>query len=804
MNAFLAERACSRRAPSAATSGVGMRRRASADSLVALVAGFVAGLPALAIFLASTAARAEAQPHLSEQYLPSSNGIAAIAWDRSQSKLDQWQEHAFQALNATTQSRNFIYDSYPGVRVGTTGTWLDTVTPTVIEYVAGTGVIHTMRTLGTVQLDEYDFAPMGLAEHASVMLLEVTQSGAPAAIDAYAIFNYHLGSGSPLPGTDSETISYDATNDAYYESGPSGVAFAYGSITPSTYHGCTPDNPFGLLTAGSNLDDDPGTGGPTTDAVAGFQSSLGSPATGSATWAGWLTVLAPDADGQSAIERVRTWVAGRTPQQLLSDEVTAWQAWTTPPPAGASAAEAADALQAQTQLRMGQVTEIGGGSGQILASVFPGGWDISWVRDMAYAVVGLVRSGHYAEAKAAIAFQMQAQVGTYQQYVGAPYQISVVRYYGDGTEWSDSNQYGPNIEFDGFGLFLWELDQYVQASGDTASLAQWWPAVKSRVADVLVDLQQPNGLISADSSIWEVHWDGQQKHFAYTTITAANGLCSASRLAQAAGDPGDVPTYLAAGQKSRDALLPNLRAPDGSLVQSTEALAAGTGYLDAAVMEAIDMGLIDPTRHTAAATLADIESGLVPASGRGFMRSNAGDAYSSNEWVFIDLRAARALELQGNASYSQSLFAWNVDQASDNFGEFSELHDPTTADYAGQSPMVGFGAGAYLLSLYDRGKPASPTCGAFASEPPNPSDAGPDATDDGDDGGGGRSDAGGGARPDAGVSPVDEDSGTGANQDTEHGASGGCGCVLGDAGSTGSALVALAPLALLAFRRRRA
>ena len=38
-------------------------------------------------------ARAAASPHLSEQYLPSSNGIAAIAWDRSQSKLDQWLEH---------------------------------------------------------------------------------------------------------------------------------------------------------------------------------------------------------------------------------------------------------------------------------------------------------------------------------------------------------------------------------------------------------------------------------------------------------------------------------------------------------------------------------------------------------------------------------------------------------------------------------------------------------------------------------------------------------------------------------------
>ena len=82
---------------------------------------------------------------------------------------------------------------------------------------------------------------------------------------------------------------------------------------------------------------------------------------------------------------------------------------------------------------MGQVAETGGGAGQILASIAPGQWNIAWVRDMAYAVVGLVRSGHYAEAKAAIAFQMQAQVGGYQQYVGAPYQISVVRYYGNGS-----------------------------------------------------------------------------------------------------------------------------------------------------------------------------------------------------------------------------------------------------------------------------------------------------------------------------------------------------------------------------------
>ncbi|MGH7296244.1 MAG: hypothetical protein ACRELB_14985, partial [Polyangiaceae bacterium] len=252
-----------------------MRRRVAAHG----------GLVGLGVILGCAAASAEASPHRSESYLPSSNGLAAIAWDRATSKLDQWLEHPYQAQSSGVQSRNFVYDSYPGVRIGSTGTWLDAVPPTVVEYVPGTGIVHVARALGTVSLDEYDFAPMGLAEHASVMLLEVTQTGAPAAVDAYSIFNFHLGSGSPAPGTDAESITYDAARDAYYETGPSGVAFAYGSIAPSTHHGCTPDNPFNLLAAGANLADDPGTSGPTSDAVAGLQSALGSPASGAPAWA---------------------------------------------------------------------------------------------------------------------------------------------------------------------------------------------------------------------------------------------------------------------------------------------------------------------------------------------------------------------------------------------------------------------------------------------------------------------------------------------------------------------------------------
>ncbi len=675
-------------------------------------------------------------PHRSMATLSASNGRGAVVYDALQHKVTEFLEHPYQAPTPTTVSRNFAFDSYPGIRVGTTGTWLNTVAPSLVEYLPGTGIVHTARTLAGLTLDEYHFAPMGLADNASVMLVKVT-GASTSPVDLYGIFNYHLGTGSPAPGADSESISYDAAHDAYYETGPSGVAMAYLSLAPSSHHGATPNNPFGLLNAGSNLLDDPGTGGPVTDAVAGFQSSLGTLAAGGSAWAGWVTVLAPDANGANAATAVRTWLAGRAPAAVLSDEQAAWASWVTPPPAGASPLEAALDQHAQVLLRMGQVTEPAPAGGQILAAITPGAWNITWVRDMAYATVALVKSHHYAEAKAALAFQMGATVGAYTSYVartggaGLPYQISVCRYYGNGAEWSDSNTNGPNVEFDGFGLFLWALDTYVTASGDTASLQAWWPTVKPKVADVLVGLEEPTGLLAADSSIWEVHWAGQQRHFAYTTASAANGLCSASRLATGAGDAASAASYLSAGQKARDALVASLRGPDGSLAQSTEALLAGTAWLDASTIEALNWGLLDPSLHTAQATMGAMVAGLVPPSGRGFMRDQTGAYYDSQEWVFIDLRSDRAFGLASSgASYgalASATFAWNTDQGAENFDELSELHDATTADYAGAAPMVGFGSGAYLLTLRERGETTAPTCGAFATEPAIVIDAGVDA-----------------------------------------------------------------------------
>ena len=106
-----------------------------------------------------------------------------------------------------------------------------------------------------------------------------------------------------------------------------------------------------------------------TGAVVGFQTSLGTLAAGTSGWAGWVTALAPDANGQNAILKARSWVNARTPDKLLGDEQAGWASWITPAPTGASAAEAALEQQSQAMLRMGQVTESGAAAGQILASL---------------------------------------------------------------------------------------------------------------------------------------------------------------------------------------------------------------------------------------------------------------------------------------------------------------------------------------------------------------------------------------------------------------------------------------------------
>ena len=164
---------------------------------------------------------------------------------------------------------------------------------------------------------------------------------------------------------------------------------------------------------------------------------------------------------------------------------------------------------------MSQVREKSEGYGQVLASLIPGEWSIAWVRDGSYSIKALIDSGHYQEAKEALNFFLNAKTkqnsdGTnyfQKNYIesnntSAPiyglntklssnYLLSVCRYFGDGSEDSDYNDNGPNIEFDGWGLVLWVLDDYINQTHDYSFLlnnqqvltAQQWISRKQQIVD---------------------------------------------------------------------------------------------------------------------------------------------------------------------------------------------------------------------------------------------------------------------------------------------------------------------------------
>jgi GH15 family glucan-1,4-alpha-glucosidase len=351
----------------------------------------------------------------------------------------------------------------------------------------------------------------------------------------------------------------------------------------------------------------------------------------------------------------------------------------------------------------------------ILASLPPGGWHVGWVRDGTYAAVALARAGHLDEAKAALEFFLDADAGRYSAFVNnVPYRISTVRYFGDGQEEADySGAPTRNIEIDGWGMYLWAARVYVDASGDTAWLSETtrkgdavYAAIKDGVAEALAANLEPNGMAIADASIWEVHW-GNRQHFLYTTAATARGFCDMATLARRAGAEGDIERYRGLSEDAVTAMTSSFIDSSRVLAGSLERLAQGSNYRDGATVEAVTWSLIAPNDPIAMATM-DAFSHLVTPAG-GYKRvEGSNDQYDTDEWILIDLRASDAFRRQGNVARADQLLDWVTAQASVNHDLLPELYNTRTSSgtigaYSGSIPLVGYGAGAYQLTLLGRG-----------------------------------------------------------------------------------------------------
>lgn len=678
----------------------------------------------IASLLGGTSTIAIAAPTI--QTLPSGNGHGYLVFDGNQQRVTDWLERPYRYLHPGQDPkgegvprRDLVYDLYFGARANGQAAWLSETTQTTLEYLDDSHIVRSVATVNGLEIESLFFLPFELPQNALIAVARVRNTTS-APIDATLFFNPNvkLGNGRPEPSADGETITFTA--DHALEQGPFGNGtvihqplVAGGGASTSTFDRADSSGQgYARVKAAEDLLDTP-RGQSGNDLTLVWQKNLGTLAAGAtASWG--VALVYTNSDPEPARTDLVNYLANRSAGQIVDDALAAHEAWRKPAPTGLSADETHLWRQSESVLRMGQVREPWQetpkqkGHGMILASLPPGIWHVGWVRDAQYAIQALLGAGHVDEAKDALEFFLNAEAGSYQEYVGRPYRISVTRYFGDGQEESDWNADGPNPEYDGFGSFLWSARALSDANPDwltqaTRANEPHRQVLDDLIGDPLLWNLEDNGLIAADASIWEVHWN-QRKQYAYTSITAARGLCDLSVMIGDT-DAKRATEYAKASAKIAAAIRSQL--VDGSLMlaSSKEELLNGSGYRDAAVLDAINFGLLMPNDPSIAATL----DGMAPlkAVTGGYFRNDDGGGYDSQEWIFIDLRLAQALRNAGRTADADQLLAHVTQIGKESHYLLPELLNTNAAEgeigaVSGAYPMVGFGAGAYMLALLHR------------------------------------------------------------------------------------------------------
>jgi GH15 family glucan-1,4-alpha-glucosidase len=441
---------------------------------------------------------------------------------------------------------------------------------------------------------------------------------------------------------------------------------------------------------------------------------------------GWAFIVLEDPSKiKDSVQELLRWQGNNDPNTLIKREMKELNAWRVEPKIHfQSSNEKSLWLQNETILRMAQIQEsnsnVRANHGLILASLPDGMWFTPWVRDMAYALVGLVRMGHTNEAREGILSWFNARpVGRWKDETrGLDYQISVTRYYGDGSEESDySGKSTPNVEFDDWGLALWAISEYFDLTHDETLLSTKtyrgdtvYESMRDFVVKPLLsNLDKYNGglIVAEDSSCWEEHQENK-RHYACSTIAAIPGLQGFLRIAEQMHDDESV--------KLLHQKLPLLKkgfdeafVKDGYVRGVVEVETQPKSQFDGAVFEAFNLGILDDPK-IAFKTIDQLQK-LKTASG-GYRRNTGPGNYESHEFLLIDFNLARVFYRFGKPAQAATILNTLVDKSCQDNGLIPELYvseknkdwSGAIGDPAGSVPMVGFGAGVYAITLSEREK----------------------------------------------------------------------------------------------------
>jgi hypothetical protein len=444
----------------------------------------------------------------------------------------------------------------------------------------------------------------------------------------------------------------------------------------------------------------------------------------------WMLVsLENDGRLEQIIDAVTRWQAGLGPPNLVHREIAELDNWRVRPPADLSESERHVWRQSEVMLRMAQSREPNwpgrNGNGLIVASLPDGVWFTPWVRDMAWATVALARMGHKNEARAALLayFNAQPTGKMREQTEDADYQVSVVRYFGNGAEEPFFTMEGStNIEFDDWGEVLWALGEYLNRYDDPALLAT--PTFRGRlyesardyvVKPLLKNLEQyDDGLIvSADTSIWEER-QKDKKHFAFSTAAAIAGLKDFAEIARTENDEAtrtEVLERVNLLRKGFNAAFIRDGELHGTLEEGVK------NDIDGALLAIIALGVVTDA-VVMRNTIDRMELLKVDSGGYRRVRSTYTDPaifeywYERQEFLFVDFSLAEVDRRLGRNDEAKAILERIVDKAAEDHNIIPEMYVAVPCelfagkigDPTGARPMVGYGAGAFILDILDREK----------------------------------------------------------------------------------------------------
>lgn len=449
------------------------------------------------------------------------------------------------------------------------------------------------------------------------------------------------------------------------------------------------------------------------------------PLAGSDAWA--LIALDKESDAKLAIREFDGWRSGLAAHRLVARELAQFAQWrVTPKVRFLSEQERHLWRQSETMLRIAQSREPNRadrhGHGLIVAAL-PDVYSTPWVRDMAWATVALARMGHRAEARSALLAYFNARpTGKMHSGVGgADYQISVVRYFGNGEEEPFFTQEGStNIEFDDWGEALWALGEYLRRYDDPSLLraATYRGTLYDSARDFIVKPLVANTqkyddgrIVVADTSIWEER-QKDEKHFAFSTAMAIIGLHEFAQVARRARDEGTSSRALDQArllQKGFDAAFLRGGKLHGTLEQGIK------NDIDGALIPIINFGVVN-NPNVIRDTIHRMELLRVASGGYRRVRGTYTNPkifeywYEQEEFLFVDFSLAELYRRLGRSAEADAMLQRIVDKAAQNHNIIPEMYVAVPCelfpgrigDPTGAMPMVGYGAGAYVLHLLQR------------------------------------------------------------------------------------------------------